>query len=401
MRGPEHLFDPSCQVSGGVGQITASWDIDRDGTPESEEIDPPPLALQPAEYNPVVRFADQVGQVLTVELPRIVKVGEPRHPDWKYGVMAHIDMIHAHYENASETERAVQMIADAGIEAVRVDFAWSIIEASGDNRYNWSDYDRIVRLVRSHGLELLPIIDFSPQWASSNRSDSRYWEFPPSDPQDYADTGGAIASRYRDDVTIWQIWQEPNLDRYFRGADPHRYTQLLQDAYISLKYADPSAIVVMGPLPRKDGDPTKYYVPGLTFLEGVYASGGKDHFDAVSVDTYNHPVYEGIGALVSELAALRNVMVAHSDSNLELWVTENGWPSHYDVSEQAQAQWLTDSYNAMLGLDYIGPILWYNFRDKGTDPSEWEHNTGLIRRDWTPKPAYYALRDFISQHPAQ
>jgi len=41
LRGPEHLFDPSCEVSDGVGEITASWDIDGDGSPESEATDPP------------------------------------------------------------------------------------------------------------------------------------------------------------------------------------------------------------------------------------------------------------------------------------------------------------------------------------------------------------------------
>lgn len=80
LRGAEHLFDPSCEVSGGVGQITALWDINRDGTPESNQIDPVPLSLQPGEYRPLVTFTDEAGQVLKVELPRIVKVGEPRYP---------------------------------------------------------------------------------------------------------------------------------------------------------------------------------------------------------------------------------------------------------------------------------------------------------------------------------
>ncbi len=167
LRGPEHLFDPSCQVSGGVGQITASWDIDRDGTPVSAQIDPAPMSIAPGEHRPLVTFADEAGQTLQVELPRIVKVGEPRYPGWRYGVMAHINLNFGSYANDAQVEKAVQMIRDTGVQAVRVDFTWAYIEPSRKGNYNWSDYDRMVKIMRNHGLEILPLVGYSTQWASS------------------------------------------------------------------------------------------------------------------------------------------------------------------------------------------------------------------------------------------
>jgi len=120
LRGPEHLFDPSCQASGGVGDITASWDIDRDGNPESTDVDPPPLALEPGEYDPVATFADEAGQVVLVELPRIVKVGEPDASGRIHGVYAHLDLAHGLYANDAEIERACQFIVEAGFSSVKV-----------------------------------------------------------------------------------------------------------------------------------------------------------------------------------------------------------------------------------------------------------------------------------------
>ena len=36
-------------------------------------------------------------------------------------------------------------------------------------------------------------------------------------------------------------------------------------------------------------------------------------------------------------------------------------------------------------------ISWYDFRNDGTDPFNFEHNMGILARDFHPKPAYRAL----------
>jgi hypothetical protein len=42
---------------------------------------------------------------------------------------------------------------------------------------------------------------------------------------------------------------------------------------------------------------------------------------------------------------------------------------------------------------------WYDFRNDGTDPMYNEANFGVVRRDFSPKPAYLALRTVATQLP--
>lgn len=399
LRGPEYLFHPSCQVSGGVGQITASWDIDRDGNPESTDLDPVPMSLQAGEYNPLVTLTDAAGQVLTLDLPRIVKVGTPGYPSWQYGVIAHLNLNFGSYANYSEVERAIRMIADAGIQAVRVDFTWSYIEPHR-GRFNWTDYDHLVRILREHHLEILPIVGYSTDWASSGSGPNwQDWFFhSPTDPTDYGEYLAQLIGRYKADIHVWQIWGEPNSSTYFREPSAATYTTLLKNAYLAAKYADPTALVVLGGLANDASaeHPEVTFIPPDLFLQEIYDHGGSQYFDAAARHPYATPNSDGFQFLSQQLTSFRQVMIANGDWNKQIWITESGWATYDQWSEEMQAQWLEDSYSHMAGLEYIGPLFWYNFRDQGTDPDEWQDNTGLIRRDWSPKPVYFSLRDFIT-----
>ena len=50
--------------------------------------------------------------------------------------------------------------------------------------------------------------------------------YPPLNYQDWYDFVFATVSRYRDDIHLWGVWNEPNLDQYLQGADPRVYRSL-------------------------------------------------------------------------------------------------------------------------------------------------------------------------------
>lgn len=87
-------------------------------------------------------------------------------------------------------------------------------------------------------------------------------------------------------------------------------------------------------------------------------------------------------------------MSDHHDAATPLWVTELGWAtSAGGMSEDRQAQWLTGSLTTLLHSGEVSAVFWYNLRDGGNDASDWEDNFGLVRYDWSPKPAYTALKN--------
>ena len=93
--------------------------------------------------------------------------------------------------------------------------------------------------------------------------------------------------------------------------------------------------------------------------------------------------------------SLRSVMVANGDGAKKIWATEFGAPTNGPggyVSEATQAQYVTQAYAAFRSYDWAGPLMWYSHRDAGTTTDTRENFFGLLRYDFSPKPAYTAYQ---------
>ncbi len=84
--------------------------------------------------------------------------------------------------------------------------------------------------------------------------------------------------------------------------------------------------------------------------------------------------------------------------SLPLWLTEFGWSTNtgaYGVTEAKQAEYLEAAFAKLAEWPYVEVAFWYTFRNvffRGEDPADWEANTGVLRVDFSPKPAFAALR---------
>ncbi|WP_377450890.1 hypothetical protein [Rhodococcoides fascians] len=88
-------------------------------------------------------------------------------------------------------------------------------------------------------------------------------------------------------------------------------------------------------------------------------------------------------------------MAANGDGGKKIWITELGAPTGNGpmaVSEDAQAAIIGSSLNKASTLPYIGPVFVHSLRDSGTDPADSEQNFGLLRADFTHKPAFDVVR---------
>ena len=79
-------------------------------------------------------------------------------------------------------------------------------------------------------------------------------------------------------------------------------------------------------------------------------------------------------------------------------VEENGWPTGTGRSEAAQEQAL----RAMVGVVHqfrgtynISDYRWFDLRDHNTSSANFQHHYGLLRDNYTPKPAFVAYRQLI------
>jgi polysaccharide biosynthesis protein PslG len=319
--------------------------------------------------------------------------------------------------NETEKQQTVAAMTDAKVRWTRLSLNWHDLEPSQGSYSSWwlADLDRSVQLAHDAGVKLILNLTDGPQWASGSTNRRA----PPRDPEDVVPFLRFIADRYQGKVQAYEIWNEENLTYWWSpGPDPAGYTALLKAAYPAVKSADPSATVVFGGLNRND----------YQFVEAAYAAGAKGYFDVMAVHPFtcksptnyywvdgntetwigegSDPPPSGSNARISKYPYLgyrevRRSMLAQGDDK-PIWFTEFGWStaspttSSCVVDEATQAQYLTQAFQIAEQDPYVQVALTYNLREFANPSTVWDNGFGLMRWGFTPKPAYYAFRDYAS-----
>ncbi len=142
------------------------------------------------------------------------------------------------HDTSKSAESAMAEARYLGVDMVRAFVSWQRVSPNATSRrmpagfdpadpkspgYNWTEYDRFVRLARSQGLKVfLTMSPPIPHWASENprfcphrvggyRSMGRscYWKPRPGM---FGKFVAAVAKRYRGQVSMYSMWNEPNLE---------------------------------------------------------------------------------------------------------------------------------------------------------------------------------------------
>jgi hypothetical protein len=309
--------------------------------------------------------------------------------------------------SAGDRGRYLDAVKRSGARWIRVGIYWSVIQRKSPRSYDWRRFDNVVKAARRRGLAVLGTILYTPGWA---RAPGAPEHAPPANLADFG-TFAARAARHFGPrgLHAYEIWNEPNIASFWApGPDPVRYTRLLQQAYAAIKRADPSATVVSAGLsPYADyGAADSRRMNPLTFLERMYASGARGSMTAVGWHPYNFPSglrYHPASAwsqMVQTAPSARSIMRANGDAKKKIWATEWGAPtgsSSTSVTEGEQAELVTAVLTRFKTARWAGPSFFYTLRDKGTNATNREDNFGLVRRDWSRKPAYDAFRRVVAK----
>lgn len=356
--------------------------------------------------------------------------------------------------------RTLEQARDLGAGFVRIQMPWDDVEihAKGDFedrrnpeniRSSWEKYDYIVAEANRLGLELIVRIDRAPRWARPNDdADPRFQAGlrenpdstgPPENYADYADFVAAVAARYRGQVRFIQLWNEPNLayEWSWRIPEPERFVELLRAAAVAARAANPDVVIVFPSLSPTDGkEPRKAPMSELEYLDRVYRAGGAAYFDIMSAQAYglgqppdenryirlrwrpgapfrdlDRPIDSRID--VSRVVMLREVMELHGDSAKAVWISEFGYNSAPEsIPEPARSNWGPAISEAQKGAYLVGQLerarrewpwigvmnvwflRWGGYRE--ADPADPTPYFAIVGRDFTPLPAFGALRDYVA-----
>lgn len=389
----------SATVSGGVPPYTYAWDFDGDNKLDSSSaISATIVYTMPRAYNAALTVRDAAGQETHVT-QRIVAFTTPTMPTWKYGINAHLERRQPpYYTSLDDVTHAAQLMQDAGVQAVRMDFNWDMLNPAQDE-WKFDGYDAVVKIARAHNLAFLGILDYSSWWASSAQ-DSQDWRVrlysPPLTNYSFAKYSYETVSHFKNDVHVWEVWNEPNTIGFWKPKpDPAGYVALLQEAYLAIKYADPDAVVLFAGMSSNGIEGNDDSGLASDFIEHAYQAGAHGYFDAMAIHPYMLPT-GGLATLRDKISATRAVMNQNDDANTPLWLTEMGvptdqpwWQTAPIQTEQDAANWLKTVYTGV--WDLTPTIFWYELRDYDL-PDNPEAHFGILRADLSPKPAYDILK---------
>ena len=268
------------------------------------------------------------------------------------------------------------MAQQLGVAVVRMEFPWALIE-TGNGVYDWSRADAIVNAANAHGVQLQPILVYTPAWINRDPTQS-----PTA--SEFSAFVTAIVGRYHNSIHYWEMWNEPDHYHYWNAGEQAYVSNILVPGYAATKAADPSAKVIIGaPSWANNG-----------WLNSVYSMGGGNSFDIMAWHDYS-----GGGQVLADAQSVQNVLNAHGQSNKPLWLGEYGVQeqSTSDTQQQALMRQVLQAQNSPIAM-----AIWYNLRDDNSmtccPPSVVvAANWGLVAHDdATFKQGFNVLKQLIA-----
>lgn len=365
----------------GIDNATFTWDLADYGLITGDSAIFSPQGPAWIDGKLIVKTEDEV--VATFPLPRLVSVGAPASQNWRFGVMDFQGrpQYNQAYGNDQCAEAAAILMADAGVEVLREQWFWQNIEPSKSD-WNFRHYDDMLDMFERHGLKALPLLVGSATWNTSGNPDGQLfdWLYYPPRFECYRDYGTycrVLAERYRDRISMWEIWNEVNGPDFW-PPEPNviDYTALLKLGWLGIKYGNPQATVVLGGL---QGDGLEIGTVHDTlhddrfqpnYLHALYQDcSAQQWWDVVAIHPFIKPSL-GIEVLNDRIQNTLSEMIRHSDES-ELWITAICWPTDNwtlwpgdDLTSAEKADWITAIYTE--ADPRITKIVWFSVVDPAT-----------------------------------
>lgn len=294
------------------------------------------------------------------------------------------------YPNQKSLKRVIDLMKEANVAWVRMDFLWQDIEPE-KGEINFDKYDYIVNLLLENNIQILGVLSYSVSWAG------KVWNSPPREDETFVNYVAKVIEHYKDKVKYWEIWNEPDEQLYWNQQDGMaRYTQLLKKVYTKAKEMDPNCKILNGGLSRTIN----------ISLKKIYKNGGKGCFDILAIHPFVNPLDEADVTRIKGIYKSCKKIMNDNGEDKKIWFTELGapgvytpedtnmWWSGYSPNEKQQADWVKRIYTQIIKeLPDCEKIFWAFFRDC---KNHWYNGVdffGLIRWDYSKKAGFKAFKE--------
>ena len=352
---------PPAGPMGGLWAYAAAWAVVIAGT----------AALVAAAMWPPVFF----------ERRERIAVGEPT------------GVCHAGYSRSDEEYERLHAL---GVRMMRVDFHWSTVQ-KGPDTWDFSEFDSYLDAAEKHGINVVALLVFDNNAVETDQTGSNRRNYiAPQDLPLFLEYIRRTVTRYQDRVYAWELWNEPDLSRFWEGSREELY-ELIRRSAQTVRETDPEALLLG---PAVSGAMGVHSAP---HIEGLHAMG--------ALEPVGHPTMHAYvsepRSYYNEFYRVRNAASKYGHPGA-VWITELGDPDGgiypWRGSREHLAVHAIKAYTIATRVG-IENLLWYCYRDSDPESLRKEPNNsegffGLTNRDGSWKPAAYAYNLF-SRHCSQ
>jgi hypothetical protein len=320
---------------------------------------------------------------------------EPAGPP-SFGLNSHLVTRYPQHSSMAVPAGAVQ---ELGVSWVREDFHWHRIQPRPDV-WDWSFPDAAMRELRQRNINVVGVLGPSVGWATPFPHDTPSdVSFYPPDVEHFVAYARAVATRYRQSIRYWEIWNEPDNPHFWKPTpDPAAYADLLIRTSAAIREVHPQAVILIGGFNPFNN----------AFVRAVAAhQGAWESFDIIAIHPYVDPYSPEEGNLVTavDMVHTLNYELGDPAAPRPIWVTEIGWssgPGDRDAigltDAEEQASFLVRSM-LLLWEAGVERSFWYTLKDDPGNPY------GLValgngRSDFASnlkKPAFAAFKTLNQQ----
>lgn len=269
--------------------------------------------------------------------------------------------------------RHARFAALAGVNWIRDRLRWRDLEPAPGRFVEDTTYDSAATIQHEEGLQVLQVFHDTPSWA---RDGGRSGEFAP-DLRHVHRLGTALARRFQGRVQAWEPWNEANVAT-FGGHTVDQMCAWQKAAWLGFKAGDPDVIV---------GWNVTTTVPTEQQTAGLAANDTAPFYDTYNIHTYDWAhAYVDLWGPAREAACGKPIWVTESDRGLK-HLGNAPWNDLARADERLKGEYIAQSYAQSLfaGADRHFHFILGDYHE----PSGVQF--GLLRRDFTPRPAYLAL----------
>jgi len=255
-------------------------------------------------------------------------------------IIPHPIGVNVHFLAPAQGE--MEMLKNMSVTYIRMDFIWAEVERS-KGQYNFQNYDIFMSNCFKYGLIPYMIFDYTNEFYDQNLS-----PYTDEGREGFANFALAAVTRYKGKNVIWEIYNEPNLNQFWKPAkNVTNYCKLAHKVLDTIKTRYPGEIVVG---PASSGI-------DMTFLEEVFKSGLLEKFDAISVHPYGNTPPEEAAHKYDELRKLMKQYGTAKDILSGEWGFHTVKHSEKEQAEFISRQWATNT------MKDIPISIWYDFHD--------------------------------------